>query len=73
MGDVPLSDAELETLFHEFDLNGDGLLDCEEFAQMLKAMGDESSPETMSLQFAVVDEDGDGRITAEEFARWWRS
>ncbi|CAE8584249.1 unnamed protein product, partial [Polarella glacialis] len=64
-------DPDLEkvlNVFQRFDVNGDGVLDTEEFTACLKAMG--LSGAVMQSFLRAVDKDGDGEIRYEEFAKW---
>jgi len=58
-------------LFKGFDTNDDGLIDEEEFGQMLEGLGWDSPAETRSLEFAAIDRDSDGLVRFQEFADWW--
>lgn len=63
--------AELLQLFARFDADNNGLIDGEEFQQLLRALGEEAPTETLSLQFAAIDANDDGVVHFEEFAEWW--
>ena len=58
-------------VFRSFDTNNDGLIDEEEFGQMLESLGWDSPLETRSLEFAAIDRDSDGLVKVQEFADWW--
>jgi calcium-binding protein CML len=62
---------ELLRVFERFDANGDGLIDEEEFAEMLTSLGWDSPAELRSLEFAAIDSNGDGLAEFGEFADWW--
>jgi calmodulin len=62
---------ELRPLFARFDANGDGLIDEQEFGQLLQELGWDSPAEVRSLEFAAVDDNADGLVDFDEFAAWW--
>ncbi len=62
---------ELLALFRRFDANDDGRIDEREFRKLLTEIGDDSSEEVFSLQFALIDENHDGLVDFEEFVGWW--
>lgn len=84
LGETPVTDADLETLMHDVDVNGDGCLDFYEFIQLnTRAMQlescaglDECSQSSMAgvsedwvSAFRVFDVDRNGFISAEELHR----
>lgn len=62
---------KLLRLFERFDVNDDGLIDEEEFGNILNALGWSSPAEVRSLEFAAIDRDSDGLVGIQEFADWW--
>ena len=58
-------------LFERFDVNEDGLIDEEEFGNILNRLGWTSPDEVRSLEFAAIDSDSDGLVGFQEFADWW--
>ena len=64
-------DEKLVKLFRRFDANGDGMIDEDEFGQMLADLHWDSPPEMRSLEFALIDQDADGLVGFQEFADWW--
>lgn len=66
-------------LFREFDTDGNGVLDQEEFAEMTRRLGYSMSKKQTKAAFKKVDtgthlltcQDGNGKIEKEEFYRWW--
>jgi len=63
--------AELRKAFESCDPNGDGLIDPEEFYELLRKLDSDVSREECLLDFEAADSDGDGHIGFEEFAAWW--
>jgi len=64
-------DDKLLRLFESMDTNKDGMLNENEFSQILELLGWDSPVELRSLEFAAVDVNGDGLVEFEEFADWW--
>ncbi|RVW17390.1 Calcium-binding allergen Ole e 8 [Vitis vinifera] len=64
----PQDKDELQKVFNRFDANGDGKISSSELANVLRALGSESSPEEMSRVMKEIDTDDDGCINLEEFA-----
>lgn len=63
--------ANTRRVFEACDLNGDGLIDRDEFHVLLEALeGDFSCAESL-LTFEVADTAGDGYIEFREFVAWW--
>ena len=63
--------AESRRIFELCDLNGDGLIDREEFHFLLEALDGDVSPAECLLDFEVADTAGDGYIEFTEFVAWW--
>jgi Ca2+-binding EF-hand superfamily protein len=59
------------TVFESWDLNGDGLIDPDEFHALLCALdGDVSRAECM-LDFQAANTEESGYLDLKEFAVWW--
>jgi len=72
MTDSPTDKTDaLFHLFSRFDTNGDGLVDEDEFREILRSLGGTSSDEVLSLEFAAIDTDTDGVVGFQEFMDWW--
>jgi Ca2+-binding EF-hand superfamily protein len=52
-------------------LNGDGLIDPDEFHVLLKVLDGNVSRAECLLDFEVADTAGDGYIEFKEFVTWW--
>ena len=63
--------AELHKTFDSCDLNGDGLINTEEFHALLIRLDGDVSREECLLDFAAADTEGDGYIEFKEFVAWW--
>jgi Ca2+-binding EF-hand superfamily protein len=62
---------ELRRLFARFDADRDGLIDEQEFREILETLGDAPSNEVLSLNFAAIDSNSDGMVNFHELMRWW--
>ena len=60
------TDEDITEMLKEVDLNGDGVIDFEEFYAALKK---ESTPEGIEEAFKTFDQNKDGFISAEELRR----
>ena len=65
--------AELHEDFDEFDKDGDGLMEFDEFVNFLDGLEAEMSHDDCRTGFAEIDTDRDGVIEFDEFVEWWRS
>jgi Ca2+-binding EF-hand superfamily protein len=54
--------------FNIVDIDGDGLITPEEMRSVMRALGDDITPERAVEIVAAIDADGDGRISLDEFA-----
>jgi Ca2+-binding EF-hand superfamily protein len=72
MTDTPVEvENKLLRLFARFDADKDGLIDEQEFREILRTLGDDPSNEVLSLNFAAIDSDSDGMVNFRELMRWW--
>jgi calcium-binding protein CML len=62
---------ESRRIFDLCDLNGDGLIDPDEFHVLLKVLDGNVSRAECLLDFEVADTAGDGYIEFKEFVTWW--
>jgi calmodulin len=68
------SPEELDELREAFDYNdrdSDGLIQLDEFAQMLEELEAEMSENETRTGFNDIDTNDDGRIDFTEFVAWW--
>ena len=63
--------SESREIFDLCDLNGDGLIDQDEFHVLLEALDGDVSRAECLLDFEVADTEGDGYIGFNEFLAWW--
>jgi calmodulin len=57
----------LQMAFRAFDIDGNGRIDREELAQVMKNLGQELTAEEIDAMMKEADTDGDGTIDFEEF------
>jgi len=57
----------LQMAFRAFDIDGNGKIDRDELAQVMKNLGQELSAEEIEAMMKEADTDGDGSIDFEEF------
>jgi calmodulin/calcium-binding protein CML/plastin-2 len=68
------NEEQLDELREAFDYNdrdADGLLQLDEFAQMLDELEAEMSEAEIRTGFGDIDKNDDGRIDFTEFVAWW--
>jgi len=53
-----LAEAAMWRVFREFDVNGDGTIECSELSKVFAEMGRELSPAEVQRMIALVDQDG---------------
>jgi Ca2+-binding EF-hand superfamily protein len=63
--------TESREIFDLCDLNGDGLIDPDEFHVLLVALDGDVSFAECQLDFEIADTAGDGYIEFKEFVAWW--
>jgi Ca2+-binding EF-hand superfamily protein len=70
-----MSDGSPDTLrqeFDRFDADGNGWIDEDEFAALVRALGVTFTPEKVAIAFMAIDVNGNGRIEFGEFTSWWQ-
>lgn len=60
--------SQYEETFNIVDIDSDGLITPEEMRSVLRALGEEVTPERAIEIVTAIDADGDGRISLVEFA-----
>jgi calmodulin len=74
MATIKPSEEELDELRETFDYNdrnADGMIQLDEFAQMLDELDAEMSEQEVRTGFQDIDTNDDGLIDFKEFATWW--
>lgn len=64
--------AEIKDHFDFFDKDSSGLLDIDEFIQLLKILAPEASQDNAIRGFATIDVDQNEQIDFDEFLDWWK-
>ena len=65
--------SRYQTTFNIVDADGDGLIDAGEMQGVMKALGEEITPQRAADVVTAIDTDGDGRVSLEEFAAFMES
>ena len=74
MANVKPSEEELDELREAFDYNdrdGDGMIQLDEFAEMLDELDADMSESEIRTGFGDIDTNDDGLIDFKEFVAWW--
>eukprot|EP00581_Thalassiosira_minuscula_P007373 CAMPEP_0183703928 /NCGR_PEP_ID=MMETSP0737-20130205/1464_1 /TAXON_ID=385413 /ORGANISM="Thalassiosira miniscula, Strain CCMP1093" /LENGTH=806 /DNA_ID=CAMNT_0025930733 /DNA_START=258 /DNA_END=2675 /DNA_ORIENTATION=- len=71
MGIVAKMQGDVDHVFKQIDVNGDGTIDQDELGQLFEKLGHEISQEELADVFSNLDLDGDGTICEEEFSKWY--
>lgn len=64
--------AEIKDHFDFFDKDKSGLIDIDEFTQLLKILAPEASQDNAIRGFATIDIDQNEQIDFDEFLDWWK-
>jgi Ca2+-binding EF-hand superfamily protein len=70
-----MSDGEIDLIrkeFDSFDKDGNGMIDLEEFLDMIATLYPGSNASYIEGGFTLMDENSDGLIDFQEFLGWWR-
>ena len=68
----PHTNEELRRHFDFFDDDRNGVIDFEEYFDMLKILGPDVGAEEARESFTTIDLNRDGLISFGEFVAWWR-
>ena len=71
MSDPGTDVSHLQQQFEQFDRDGSGRIDYNEFVELLEAVGPRPTEEEAQLAFSIIDADGDGSVGFDEFVDWW--
>lgn len=71
MADQQSEEDYLLRVFGEYDENGDGYIEIDEFRRILNMLGEDPAQEILLLEFAAVDDNDDGKVDFAEFRDWW--
>ena len=64
--------ARIRKEFDSFDKDNNGLIDLQEFVDMIASLYPKSDSSYIEGGFTLIDDNGDGLIDFEEFLRWWQ-
>jgi calmodulin/calcium-binding protein CML/plastin-2 len=62
---------ELQETFEYNDLDADGMIEADEFIQMLQSLEAEITASEAHIGFQEIDTNDDGLIDFQEFVDWW--
>jgi Ca2+-binding EF-hand superfamily protein len=71
MSTAGAKEPDLRAAFERFDRDGNGHIDEAEFAELVRSLGVQMTPEKVQIAFLAIDVNGNGRIDYGEFAAWW--
>ncbi|KAF9940417.1 calmodulin-like 3 [Mortierella antarctica] len=63
------SQQEIDNIFNQFDLDGNGFISAKELGQVLAKQGEQLTKEELKEMIRAADLNGDNQIDREEFAR----
>jgi len=63
--------AEIEELFEQNDVDGNGDIDFDEFQSLMRDLDEALSHRSLEIGFREIDRNRDGRINFGEFLDWW--
>ena len=62
---------EVKEIFEHFDKDGNGIIDANEFRQLIATLDGEMGSEEIEMGLMIVDANGNGIIEFDEFINWW--
>jgi len=63
--------SEVSQMFDAIDSDGDGHMDASEIADLLRSLGQPTTPESITAMIHVLDDNGDGVIQKDEFITFY--
>ena len=69
---TPEEITEIKDHFDFFDNDNSGLIDIDEFTQLLKVLAPSASKDNAIRGFATIDVDQNEQIDFDEFLEWWK-
>ncbi len=63
--------AEVREIFSHYDKNKNGVIECDEFSDLLDALDAGLTPEQIQIGLDSLDENRNGTIEFDEFIAWW--
>jgi calmodulin len=67
----PVDKDELREIFSHFDTDSNGVIDRDEFSNLMRALDEKIPEREIELGLGVLDENRNGLIEFDEFANWW--
>ncbi|KAL9180364.1 hypothetical protein ACHAXT_008334 [Thalassiosira profunda] len=71
VGIVAKIQGDVDHVFRQIDINGDGTIDKEELGKLFQKLGHDIGEEQLEEVFTQLDLDGNGEICEEEFSKWY--
>uniref|UniRef100_A0A7S2MHF8 EF-hand domain-containing protein n=1 Tax=Helicotheca tamesis TaxID=374047 RepID=A0A7S2MHF8_9STRA len=71
VGIVSKMAGDVDTVFQEVDIDGDGGVDKEELGLLMEKLDCHVTPEQLDQVFRQLDSDGNGKIDEHEFTKWY--
>ena len=68
-GGICCRQALMRQCFHEFDVNGDGTISCQELDNVFKSLGKKFTKEELDRMISLADKDKSGTLDYEEFVK----
>ncbi len=65
--------AMIRDHFEFCDKDGNGKIDFDEFASLLKILSPDCTTAQAAAGFSITDTNSDGAIDLDEFVEWWQS
>ena len=62
---------EIKEIFEHFDRDANGIIDVNEFRQILTTLDPDIGADEIDMGLTIVDANGNGMIEFDEFINWW--